>query len=153
MSFDFHLGHACPHLTVEEEVDLGADRRELVTRQPVASSSHIRITVNDQLTVPQDGLLSRAQLSGSVSGPFRIIQNENTISIKNRTQSVQDVVLPVGTRVTADRMVEVLNTAFRNAQVAIVPQNLNGYLRLTDLSDNGTKSQITVSGPAAAQVG
>jgi phage baseplate assembly protein W len=153
MSFDFQLGHGCPHLTVEEEVDLGTDRRDLVTRQPVASSSHIRITVNDQLTVPQGGLLSRAQISGSVSGPFRIIQNENTITIENRTQGVQEVELPVGSRVTTDRLVEVLSAALRSGQVSIVPQNINGYLRLTDLSDTGTKSQVRVSGDAVAQVG
>ena len=153
MSFDFQLGHACPHLTVEEEVILGADRRELVTRQPVASSNHIRITVNDQLTVPQGGLLSRAQLSGSVSGPFRIVQNENTITIENRTQGVQEVELPVGNRVTTDRVVEVLTAALRTGQVSIVPQNINGYLRLTDLSDTGRKSQVRVSGDAVVQVG
>lgn len=153
MSFDFQLGHACPHLTVEEEVILGADRRELVTRQPVASSNHIRITVNDQLTVPQGGLLSRAQLSGSVSGPFRIIQNENTITIQNRTQGVQEVELPVGTRVTTDRVVEILTAALRTGQVSIIPQNINGYLRLTDLSDTGRKSQMRVSGDAVDQVG
>jgi len=153
MSFDFQLGHACPHLTVEEEVILGADRRELVTRQPVASSNHIRITVNDQLTVPQGGLLSRAQLSGSVSGPFRIVQNENTITIENRTQGVQEVELPVGNRVTTDRVVEILTAALRTGQVSIVPQNVNGYLRLTDLSDTGRKSQVRVSGDAVGQVG
>lgn len=153
MSFDFQLAHACPHLTVEEEVVLGADRRELRTRQPVASSTFVRITVNDQLTVPREGLLSRAQLSGSVSGPFRIVKNENKISIQNRTQSVVDVDLPVGPRVTTDQVVRVLDTALRNGQVSIVPQNLNGYLRLTDLSDQGTRSQVRVSGPATAQVG
>lgn len=153
MSFDFQLAHACPHLTVEEEVLLGTDRRSLQTRQPVASSSFVRITVNDQLTVPRDGLLSRAQLSGSMSGPFRIVQNENTITIQNRTQSVQNVVLPVGPRITTDQVVSVINAAFLNGQVSIVPQNVNGYLRLTDLSDQGTKSQVRVSGPAIAQVG
>lgn len=153
MSFDFQLGHPCPHLTVEEEVILGDDRRELRTRQPVASSNRIRLTVNDQLTVPKEGLLSRAQLSGSLSGPFRIIKNENTITITNRTGGVQDVELPVGSRVTTDRVVEVLTAALRTGQITIVPQNVNGYLRLTDLSDQGTKSQVKVSGPAIAQVG
>jgi len=152
MSFDFQIAHACPHLTVEEEVVLGDDRRSLVTRQPVASNS-IRITANDQLSVPRDGLHSRAQLYGSVSGPFRVIQNENTISIRNRTQSIENYELPVGARITTDRVVGLLNAAFRNGQVTIVAQNLNGYLRLTDLSDQGTRSQVIVTGDGAPQLG
>lgn len=152
MSFDFQIAHACPHLTVEEEVVLGDDRRSLVTRQPVASNS-IRITANDQLTVPRDGLFSRAQLYGSVSGPFRVVPNENTISIRNRTQSIDNLELPVGVRITTDRVVELLNAAFRNGQVTIVAQNFKGYLRLTDLSDQGTLSQVIVKGDAAPQLG
>jgi phage baseplate assembly protein W len=153
MSFDFNIAHACPHLTIEEEVVLGGDRRSLVTRQPVASSSRVRITVNDQLSVPRGGLLSRAQLSGSVSGPFRIIKNENTVTIRNRSQSIQDFELPVGARITTDRVAELLNNAFRSGQVNIIAQNMDGYLRFTDLSDQGTRSQIRISGPATAQLG
>lgn len=134
-------------------MSLGADRRELMTRQPVASSSHVRVTVNDQLTVPQGGLLSRAQLTGSVSGPFRIIQNENTVSIRNRTQGVQEVELPVGSRITADTVAEVLNRALRTGQVTVIAQNLNGFVRLTDLSDQGTRSQVRISGPATEFLG
>lgn len=132
---------------------LGSDRRALVTRQPVASGSRLRITVNDQLTVPQGGLLSRAQLSGALSGPFRIIQNENLITVRNRTQGVQDLELPVGSRITTDAVVDVFNRAFRNGNSAILAQNLNGFLRFTDFLDQGTRSRIKIEGDATQQIG
>jgi|GEM_PF-1942730 len=153
MSFDFQLAHACPHLTIEEEVLLGDDRRELRTRQPVASANHIRITANDQVSIPRQGLLSNASLTGSSSGPFKVVKNENEVTLSNRTQSVADVVLPTGTRVPTDRIVEVLNSAVRNADVQIRVVNRNGSLVLTDSSDQGNSSQIRVEGPAAAFLG
>lgn len=153
MSFDFQLAHACPHLTIEEEVSLGPDRRELRTRQPVASGSRIRITANDDVSIPQQGLLSQAQLSGASSGPFRIIKNENTITVSNRTQAVSDLGLPVGPRVTAARVVELLNAAFRNQGVSLLAENDDGYVVLTDLLDMGPASQVRVSGPAAPAIG
>lgn len=153
MSFDFQLAHACPHLTIEEEVPLGSDRRELLTRQPVASASRIRITANDDVTIPQTGLLSRAALSGSESGPFRIIQNENFVTISNRAQSLVDFELPVGTRIETSRMVDLLNAAFRNNSVSIQAVNSGGYLGIVDLLDQGPRSQVRVDGAATTSLG
>lgn len=153
MSFDFQLAHACPHLTVEEEVLLGTDRRELRTRQPVASSSRIRITANDDVSIPQQGLLSSAQLSGAVSGPFRVVKTENTLTINNRTQMLADFALPVGTRVETARVVELLNAAFRTQNISLFAENDDGFLVLTDTLDQGPGSQVKVSGPAAPSVG
>ena len=153
MSFDFQLAHACPHLTIEEEVPLGSDRRELRTRQPVASSSRIRITANDDVTIPQDGLFSRAALSGTVSGPFRIIQNENLVTISNRAQSLVDYALPAGPRIETDRVIDLLNAAFANNGVAVQAVNFGGYLGLVDLLDQGPRSQVRVEGSAAASLG
>jgi hypothetical protein len=153
MSFDFQLAHACPHLTIEEEVPLGSDRRELRTRQPVASSSRIRITANDDVSVPQTGLFASASLVGSTSGPFKVIQNENTITISNRAQSIQNFALPVGSRIGAARVVELLNAAFRNGDVNILAQNRNGYLVLTDFLEQNLRSRVRVDGPAARSLG
>lgn len=153
MSFDFQLGHSCPHLTIEEEVLLGSDRMELRTRQPVASSSRIRITANDEVSIPQTGLYTRAQVTGSLSGPFRIVKNEQTLTLSNRTQTVTSIVLPVGARVETDRLVEVIDAAVRNAGATIHVENVNGYLRVTDFSDEGLRSQMRVSGLAAKAVG
>jgi hypothetical protein len=153
MSFDFQLAHACPHLTIEEEVLLGSDRRELRTRQPVASANHIRITANDQVSIPRQGLLSNASLSGASSGPFKIVKNENRLTVVNRTESVSDVVLPIGTRVPTDRIVETLSSAVRNAGVRVRVDKRNGSVVFTDLSDQGTASHVRVEGSAAASLG
>lgn len=153
MTFDFQLAHACPHLTIEEEVLLASNRRDLRTRQPVASSSHIRITANDEVTIPQDGLYSRAQITGSLSGPFRILKNEELLTVSNRTQTVADIVLPVGSRITADRVVTLVDAAVRNAGHRILMENIGGYLQLTDFSEEGLRSQIRISGSAATALG
>lgn len=152
MSFDFQLGHPCPHLTIEEEVPLGTDRQELRTLQPVASSSRVRITANDDVTIPQEGLFTSALLSGSISGPFKIIKNENTVTFSNRTQSVT-VELPVGQRVPADRVVDLLNSTFANQSVDLASANVNGYLRVRDRLDRGPRSRVRVDGPARLSLG
>jgi phage baseplate assembly protein W len=152
MSFDFQLAHACPHLAIEEEVPLGTDRQELRTLQPVASSSRVRITANDDVSIPQQGLLTSALLSGSVSGPFKVIKNENDITLSNRNQGVT-LALPVGSRITADRIVELLNAAFRNQSVNMQAANINGYIRIRDALDMGPRSQVRVSGSATNSLG
>jgi phage baseplate assembly protein W len=153
MSFDFQLGHSCPHLTVEEEVSLGSDRRSLQTRQPVASASKIRITVNDQFTIPKTGLLSRASLTGTQSGPFRIVKNENTLTVSNRSQELADVELPVGTRVSSSRVVDELTAALRGASVGVTVVSQKGHLVFSDITDTGGRSQVSVTGPAAVSLG
>ena len=153
MSFDLQLAHACPHLTIEEEVPLGSDRKELLTRQPVASASRIRITANDDVTIPQQGLFSQAALSGSVSGPFRIIQNENLVTVSNRAQSLVDFALPVGSRIKTARVIELLNAAFRNNGVSLQAVNFGGSLGIVDLLDQGPRSQVRVAGTASVSLG
>jgi phage baseplate assembly protein W len=153
MSFDFQLGHACPHLTVEEEVALGRDRRSLQTRQPVASASKIRITVNDELTIPKTGVLSRATLTGTESGPFRIIQNENTLTLANRSRILEGIELPVGTRVASSRIVDVLSAALRDARMGVTVVSQNGHLIVSDITDVGGRSQVRVEGAAAGALG
>jgi len=154
MSFDFQLAHACPHLTVEEEVPLAADRMELRTLQPVASSAHIRITANDEVTIPPAGLHSRAQLAGTVSAPFRILKNENEISISNRTTATQDISLPVGTRVPTSEVVRAVRAALRDANTRIqVEDDGAGHLLVTDFADVGRLSRISVHGAAAEALG
>lgn len=153
MSFDFQLAHACPHLAIEEEVLLGDDRQELQTLQPVASANNIRITANDQVNVERRGTFAPAQLFGSQSGPFNIIQNEATITVANRAQRIEDIPLPVGTRVTTDQVVEVLEAEFRNNNIQITATNSNGFLVLTDFLERGPASRIIVDGPAVPLVG
>jgi phage baseplate assembly protein W len=152
VSFDFQIGHQCPHLTIEEEVSLGSDRRELRTRQPVASRQ-IRITANDDVTIPQQGLFASGSLTGAQSGPFRIVKNENTITISNRTQSIQNFELPIGPRISTDQVVEVLNTAFLGGDISIFAQNDSGVLVITDFLDEDLRSRVRVDGDARAALG
>lgn len=152
MSFDFQLAHACPHLTIEEEVPLGADRRELRTRQPVASSSQIRITANDEVTIPPQGLLSRAQLAGAGSGPFKIVFGENELTVSNRTQNLS-IFLPTGNRISASRVVETITASLRNHNISVEVVNSNGHVFFRDTFDRGPASQVRVGGPAARAIG
>lgn len=152
MTFDFQLAHACPHLTIEEEVLLGTDRRELRTRQPVASSTHIRITANDELTIPQGGLLAPARLYGKGSGPFKILTGA-TLTLRNRTQGVAGVLLPTGSRVTVDRIVDVLMKVIRDVDADLLVENRGGYLMISDTSEKGPSSQVSVGGSAASTLG
>lgn len=151
MTFDFQLAHVCPHLTIEEEVLLGSDRRELQTRQPVASN-RVRITANDDVTIPQSGLFTSASITGALSGPFNIIKNENTVTLSNRTQNI-DIELPVGTRVSANRLVDVIGAAFRDANISMVVGSRNGYLVFQDFLDSDLRSRIRVDGDARDSLG
>jgi phage baseplate assembly protein W len=153
MSFDFQLGWACRHLTIEEVVPLGDDRMSLQTRQPISSANQVRITANNNVNIPRGGRFSAATLTSSVSGPFNINKCANTITISNRTQTAQDVALPVGARVPTSRLVEVLTAAFGSAGLRVQAENRNGALVLTDQLELGPSSRIVVSGDAAQSLG
>jgi phage baseplate assembly protein W len=153
MTFDFQLGHACPHLTIEEEVLLGSDRRELRTRQPVANANQVRITANDEITIPREGLYAQAQLFGASSGPFRIRAGRNLFSLQNRAQTLIDIPLPVGTRVPTSEVVRTLTSAIQNAGIRISVEEQDGYLVITDRLERGPRSRIRVSGTAAQDLG
>jgi phage baseplate assembly protein W len=153
MTFDFQLAHACPHLTIEEEVLLGSDRRELRTRQPVANANQVRITVNDQFTIPRNGLNSPAQLFSSKSGPFRIQTGRNLFSVQNRTQTLADIVLPIGNRVPASEIVRVVQGTLQNEGIRIEFSENNGRIAIVDRLDQGPRSRIRISGSAARALG
>ena len=153
MSFDFQLGWACRHLTIEEVTPLGSDRQSLETRQPISSANQVRVTANNNVNIPREGRFSAATLTSSFSGPYNINDCVNTITIENRTQGAQDVVLPVGARVPASRLVSVLTTAFTAAGARIQAQERNGVLILQDQSELGPSSRIVVSGDAAKALG
>src|SRR5210317_2341150 len=71
VSVEIQAGFPCPHLVVEEPVVLGADRRSLQTRAPVANATSVRILVNNEVYIPASGLYSQALLQAR-SGPYRI---------------------------------------------------------------------------------
>jgi hypothetical protein len=148
MSQDVQLYHKCSHLTIEERVLLGDDRRDLQTVQPVASSGLVRILVNDEFFIPQSGFLTPAEISSGISGPFRIVQNENTLTVQTQSETVI-ITLPIGERVTTDQIVR----EFKLNASLISAQNLNGHLVFTDIDEVGPDSRITVKGSAAESAG
>ena len=153
MSFDFQLGHECRHLTIEEVVPLGDDRRSLSTRQPVASANMVRITANNVVNIPPEGRFSAATLTAARSGPYSIDKCANTITIGNRTMSVKDIVLPIGVRLPTTRIVTVLNSALMMAGVKLTVESRDGVLVLQDQSELGPSSRVVVSGDAAGVLG
>lgn len=153
MSQDFQIGFPCPHLTVEERVVLDADRKSLFTRQPVASLPSVRISANDELYIPQQGLAAPATLSSGVSGPFNILQNANSFTIRNSVLIVPDILLPTGPRVAAGVVVSTIDKAVKNAGADILVENVGGYIFFTDLAKVGTSSRLEVSGTAREATG
>jgi phage baseplate assembly protein W len=153
MARDFQLAWACPHLTIEEVVQLGSDRRTLPTRQPVGNSGTVRILVNDdtRLFVPQSGLYSSADLSGAISGPFDLVSGEDSLTVETSlgTQTVSFGV-QTAARFTTDQIIKrMLFTQFNVATVT----NTNGSLRFSDLQSVGLNSFVRLSGTAAVRLG
>lgn len=152
MSLDFQLAFPCPHLTVEERVSLGDDRRSLQPRQPVASGDFVVVTANDSVNIPREGLFSSGRVEASTAGPYTIRKGRNTVTLANNRRQVE-VSLPVGTRVSVDRVVDLLTAAVRNAKVGILIVNRNGSLAISDTADSGQSSRISIRGDAAESLG
>jgi len=151
MSLDAQLAWPCPHLTVEEVVPLGDDRRSLDTRQPVAAAGQVRILANDDFFIPRGGLLSAAVLSSSVSGPYDIIENEDTLTVEASGDTATLSFGAVGTiRLTTDQVV-------RRTQVAdwqhVEVRNDNGCLVFVDTEKVGPSAFVKVTGTAASALG
>ena len=151
MSKDFQIAWPCPHLTMEEVVPLGADRRSLQARQPVAGSGTVRILVNDEFFLPQGGLFTSAVLYATVSGSYDLIEGEDTITITSPigTQTFRFGVSGVA-RFSADDVVKFL--AQQQCTVATA-SSVNGHLVFLDTSNVGPDSYVKVSGTAATALG
>ena len=157
MSRDIQLRHRCPHLTIEERVSLGSDRRSLFVRQPVANQGSVRILINNSFFVPSTGLSSRAAVTGSMSGPFNITANETELRVISSTKTVV-VNLPIGVRIPTDKIVSLFNAEAKKGLPfgdlgAILAENVNGHLRFSDLKSFGRASSIFIKGRAADLVG
>lgn len=152
MSRDVQLAWTCPHLTSEEVVPLGSDRRSLPTRQPVAATNVLRVLANDDVLIPQVGLLTPAQIASAISGPFDIVRGEDTLVIST---AAGDEVFNFGVsasvqRLTTDQIVR----AIQNQGAAnIAVENSDGYLFITDATSVGPDSLLRISGGAACALG
>jgi len=151
MAKDFQLAWPCTHLTVEEAVSLGSDRRSLDTRQPVAGSGLVRILVNDELFIPQGGLSIPAQLFGADSGPFDLVENEDTLVVESPfgTQTFS-----FGIRGTQRRTAEqVIKEMLRQGLTSLLAEDINGHLAFSDTETVGHESFVRVGGGAATALG
>jgi len=141
---------------MEETVPLGDDRRSLVTRAPVASTTVLRVLANNKYYIPSSGLHSQALLMGSESGPFRIegCASENGVSIDTNVVTVSSSTesvtfrLPTG-RVTADELVRIFRQGFSD----IIVSNEDGYLVFLDAASIGSESRIRVDGRGSSSIG
>ena len=151
MSLEYQLAWPCPHLVVEEVVPLGDDRRSLNVRQPVAAAGQVRILVNNSFFVPRGGLLSAATLSSTVSGPYDILKNEDTLTVETSggSESLSFGVTRL-TRLTADQVVKRTKIAgWSHVEV----RNDNGHLVLVDPNKVGPYAFVKVGGSAASALG
>lgn len=150
MSFDFGLAHPCPHLTIEETILLSQDRLTLQPRQTIASS-RVRLTAG-QTPIPPSGVFAPAELKGALSGPFRILKGSELLRMQNRTQTLE-LLLPLGSRITADAIVTAITKAALVAQVSISVRSDEGFLVFGDLLEQGPSSRLSVRGAAAGSLG
>ena len=151
MSLDLQLAWPCPHLTLEEVVELDTDRRGMVTRQPVAALGAVRVLVNDEFFIPQFGLSVPAQLISHVAGPFDVVPNENVLVVETQ-EGTETLTLGV-TSATRWKASEVVTELLRKGLTIALPEDSNGYLVLSDVSTAGPNSFVKVSGTAAYSLG
>jgi len=152
VAVDFQLAWPCPHLTVEEVVPLDPiDRVSLDTRQPVALAGSVSIRVNDDFLIPPSGLKSPAVLPSTQSGPFDLVENEDTVTVET---SAGSFTLALGVKDTVRWPAETLVKKFLTAGFNIGDvEALNGHLLFTDTASVGEDSLVRVSGTAAAALG
>lgn len=151
MSQDFQLAWPCPHMTMEEVVNLGSNRRSLPTRQPVASAGTVRILVNNDVFIPQAGLYSVGRIFSSISGPYDVTENEDTLTIESPRGSETFSFGVTGTvRLTTDQIIQEL---LKKDLSVVLAENSNGHLLFSDTSTVGTDSFVQISGTMAATLG
>jgi phage baseplate assembly protein W len=150
MSKEISILARCPHEIKEERINLADDRRTLQTRSALGSNQSVQILVNNDtdLILPQGGLLTMAQLTGFISGPFNIKSNSNTLTIKTNNTTV-NLTLPPSTRLSTDAVVDLI----RANTSSIHAENANGHLYLVNSEDMGSRARISVSGSAASALG
>lgn len=147
MSTDFQIGFRCPHLVLEEVVELAPDGRTLTPSAPIASSNTVRILINDEVFVPRVGFSSQAQLYGAFSGPYRIDSCDRNLTVVTSAGSAS-ITLPVGSQVPPSVVSEALSTSG-----IVTVEVVRGYLILTDAATFGQGSFVKVYGSAAPRLG
>ena len=148
MSTEARLSFPCPHLVVEEQVSFNQDRKTLNPISPIVSNNAVRIMVNDEFYVPSSGLYSQAQLINILSGPYKITDCTNTLTVWT-TSETKTFSLPIGT-LSPTKLAQILVQQLSTVAVEVTEA---GYLVLTDIAKIGPESRIIVSGTAVEVLG
>lgn len=149
MSRDVQLGWNCPHLTLEERVPLGNDRRELPTVQPIATETLVSVVADYDVSIPRTGLYTFAKLTSFQAGPYRIIENETGLTIVTSSESFT-VQLPYTKFLTATEIATIINRASTNKRT--VAGSDKGRLTISDESAYGGRSIVQVFGASLPQL-
>jgi hypothetical protein len=135
---------------------LGADRRSLQTRAPVANASSVRVLVNNEVYVPSTGLYSQALLQAR-SGPYRIARctgvlgpdaNEITVTSSQGTVTLS---LPLGKRIKTADLERALKLTPLKDIVTITSRN--NAIAFGDAATTGPQSFVRVSGKGVDALG
>lgn len=143
MSIDVQLAWDCPHLTLEERVSLGEDRRSLATTQPIASETLVGIVANYDVQIPRTGLYTPAKLISFQAGPYTLIENETDLTIVTSSETFS-VTLAWGQFLTADEVATRINRASPSKKT--VAGSESGRLTITDQANVGGRSIVQVFG-------
>lgn len=150
VSRDVQLGWNCPHLTLEERITLGNDRRSLVTAQPVASSNILGILADYDVQIPRTGLYSQAKLISFQAGPYTLIENETDLSVVTSAESFS-LNLDATKFYTADEIALLINRASTTKKT--VAGSDKGRLTITDTARVGSSSIVQVFGLSLPKLG
>lgn len=110
MSFDRQIDQVCTHLIVEELLAIGDDRVTVTPIRPISSFDSVRVRLNGVVDCPVTGVDIPATGVASRSGPYTITSSSNQLVFTVYSGATQTVTLPVATKISADRLVDLLNT-------------------------------------------
>jgi len=133
-------------------VHLDQDRRSLYTRQPIGGVGTVRITVNDELLIPQGGLFSPAQLYGALSGPFELVEDEDilTVTTSAGTDSISFQIRGI-VRLSSSDVLQRIRAGISTSKANMETEN--GHLLFTDTTAIGPDAFVQIGGTAAAALG
>jgi hypothetical protein len=152
MTWDFALGHQCPHVIVEERAVLSSDRRSLRLTQPVASAEAIRITASGGTGIPKEGALSFAELRASKSGPYTVLAGRTELVIACRDGELSTN-LPVQSRLPSATALRQIQEIIRSKGLGIEAElSEGGFLVFRELL-TGPGGFVRVDGAAASSLG
>ena len=152
VTYDFALGHACPHVIVEERALLSSDRRSLRLSQPVASAEAIRIVASGGTPIPKEGASSFAELRASKAGPYTILAGRTELVLACRGGSLTTE-LPVQSRLPSATALRQIQEVLRSKGLGMVAELSDGGFLVLREQTQGPEGFVRAEGPAASALG